>query len=119
MSLEEVFQFVEAMEAVKRSASRLLDSYAVGAATSYNNSNYPAETPKKLAPTVANVATERIELHRNARLSAQFIATGMPKADVNTTLRVYAEVWTIQSAIHTRSLKTLTRKVLYLTHYGL
>ena len=35
MSLEEVFQFVEAKEAGKRSASRLLDSHAVGAATSY------------------------------------------------------------------------------------
>ncbi|KAH3820104.1 hypothetical protein DPMN_121848 [Dreissena polymorpha] len=83
------------------------------------SSNSPAETPKKLAPTVANGATERKELHRNARLSVQLMATGVPNADVNTILKVCAVVWTIQSAIHTLSLKPLTRKVLCLTHYVL
>ena len=35
MTLEEVFQFVEAKEAGKRSASRLIDSHSVEAASIY------------------------------------------------------------------------------------
>ena len=45
MPLEEVFQFVEAQEAGKRSASRLLDSHAVEAASSYmKNKNNRSDT---------------------------------------------------------------------------
>lgn len=51
MSLEEVFQFVEAKEAGKRSASRLLDSHPVDAATSSYKRNKKEQIPKDVHKT--------------------------------------------------------------------
>lgn len=48
MSLEEVFQFIEAKEAGKRSASRLLNTYSVEAAhSSYQRTKHPLDEDKK------------------------------------------------------------------------
>jgi len=47
MTLEEVFQFVEAKEAGKRSASRLIDSHSVEAASSTYRRGKPEKLPNK------------------------------------------------------------------------
>ena len=47
MPLEEVFQFVEAKEAGKRSASRLIDSHSVETASSTIQRSNPEKLPKQ------------------------------------------------------------------------
>lgn len=46
MTLEEVTQFVEAKEAGKRSASRLLDTHSIAATSSYKKTKQPKDKNK-------------------------------------------------------------------------